>query len=234
MTAPHPTHTPRRLRACLRAILLMCLMPWAQAFASDAWHAPHWVPLNAQWGRVEGVADQSALNHPIALSDALAVSGSHFVAMGPDGVAGTADDTRVRLFGINLGRDACFPPPEKAAEVAATLRSLGFNAVRLHQMDAAPTDAADVFQSSLTLGPYPTLHEGAMGRLRHFIAALKPEGLYVNLNLMVGYVFRPGVDGVPALDPQGTPPAYGSPVHVFFPRMVALQTEHAQKLLAAL
>jgi hypothetical protein len=90
------------------------------------------------------------------------------------------------------------------------------------------------FRSSLTTDPYPTLHSGAMERLKKFIAELRQQGIYINLNLMVGYAFRPTIDGVPALDDKGTAPAYGSPVHVFFPKMVDLQALHAQRLIAAL
>lgn len=202
------------------------LSAWAQASYN--------VPVNPVWQRLVGAVDQSALNDPITPAHSLGVVGNRFMTIGPDLSRGTADDKRVRLFGINLTRDACFPSFDKATEIAATLRSLGFNAVRLHQMDAAPSSDPNVFRSSLTTEPYPTLHMGAIQRLRHLIAALKAEGLYTNLNLMVGYVFRPAVDGVPALDTKGTAPGYGSPVHVFFPRMVELQIEHAQKLLAAL
>ena len=218
--------------AVLRWFTLLCMAGWLQvSFANPN---NNWVPFPARWGPMGGAVDQSALNSPITHADTLAVVGRHFMKMGPDGVSGTPDDTRVRLFGINLGRDACFPPVNKAAEVARTLRSLGFNAVRLHQMDAAPTDDENVYQSILTQGPYPSLHSGAVERLRHFLTELKAQGIYVNLNLMVGYVFRPEIDGVPAVDARGTAPGYGSPVHVFFPRMVALQADYARQLISSL
>lgn len=210
------------------ALVLLC-----QATSVSA-QTYNWVPVDAQWGRVTGAADQSSLNEPITPAHSLSVVGRHFMSHGSDLRPGTADDKRVRLFGINLGRDACFPPKDKAREVATTLRSLGFNAVRLHQMDAAPTSDTKVYRSSLTEGPYPSFHEGALDRLRHFLAELKAQGIYVNLNLMVGYVFRPKVDNVPALDAAGTAPGYGSPVHVFLPKMVELQAEHAKQLISKL
>lgn len=210
-------------------VWLLTLLGYANASQSFNWAA-----LNADWGRFEGAPDQSALNEPIAQEHAIVVRGRHFVSKGLDQISGTADDKRVRLFGINLGGDACFPPKDKAEEVAATLRSLGFNAVRLHHLDTFTTDDPNVYQSSLTKGSYPSLNTAALERLRHFIAALKAQGIYINLNLMVGHVFRPDIDGVPALDDQGTPPGYGSPVHVFFPRMVALQTDYARQLIQRL
>lgn len=215
------------LRRTLCWVSLLC---WA-AVAMPQTH----VPLDAKWGRFEGATDHSFLNQTITAQHAITVVGAHFKTLGPDLEPNTPDDVRVRLFGVSLSREGCFPATEKqATDTATTLRSLGFNAVRLHQMDTAPSSDPDSLQSTLTLDPYPTLHEGAVARLRHFIGALKAEGIYVNLNLMVGYAFRPQVDGVPALDDQGTAPAYGSPVHVFYPRMVDLQVQYAEKLLKAL
>ncbi len=191
-------------------------------------------PFVAQWGKFTGAADHSSLNQPVTAADRITVQGPHFMRAGPDLRPGTADDTRVRLFGINLSHEAAFPSVERATEVAATLRSMGFNAVRLHHMDTRPSADPQVFRSTLTTGPYPTLHTGAIERLRHFITALRKEGLYVNLNLMVGYAFRPATDGVPALDASGTPPSYASPVHTFHPKLVELQVNHARQLISAL
>ncbi len=218
-------------RALLRWVTLISALGYLHICTAQS---HNWVPLSASWGPMRGAVDQSALNSPLTPADTLAVVGRNFMTVGPDGVSGTPDDKRVRLFGINLGRDACFPPVSKAAGVATTLRSLGFNAVRLHQMDTTPSRSPEEFVSSLTSGPYPSMHAGAMERLRHFIQQLNANGIYVNVNLMVGYVFRPDIDGVPALDTNGTAPGYGSPVHVFYPQMVDKQVEYAQKLLGAL
>lgn len=191
-------------------------------------------PFVAQWGKFTGAADHSSLNRPLSATDQITVQGPHFMRVGPDLRPGTADDTRVRLFGINLSHEAAFPSADRAPEVAATLRSMGFNAVRLHHMDTLPTADPKVFRSTLTTDPYPTLHTGAIERLRHFITALRKEGLYVNLNLMVGYTFRPSTDGIPAIDATGKPPGYASPVHTFHPKLVDLQVTHARRLIAAL
>lgn len=192
------------------------------------------IPFSPVWGKFVQAADHSYLNKPIAPADSVAVVGPHFFKVGADLKPGTPDDERIRLFGVNLTFDAVFPAPERASETAVTLRSLGFNAVRLHHLDTWPTGEANQFRSSLTTGPYPTLHAGAVERLRLFIAELRKQGIYINLNLMVGYAFRPAIDGVPALDNAGTAPAYGSPVHVFFPKMVELQKLYAQRLLSGL
>ena len=211
-------------------MLALCclLLGWGTLHAQDL------LPFVAQWGRFTGAADHSSLNRQLSAADQITVQGPHFMRVGPDLRPGTADDTRVRLFGINLSHEAAFPSADRAPEVAATLRSMGFNAVRLHHMDTLPTADPQVFRSTLTTGPYPNLHTGATDRLRHFIAALRKEGLYVNLNLMVGYTFRPAIDGVPALDATGKPPGYASPVHTFHPKLVDLQVTHARRLIASL
>ncbi|GAB4090017.1 capsular biosynthesis protein [Hydrogenophaga soli] len=196
--------------------------------------AQTWVPFTPSWGPMVQAADASALNKPLEAADALSVVGAQFKRVGRDLRPGTADDTRVRLFGVNLTHEAAFPAPEQAREVAQTLRSMGFNAVRLHHLDTLPTSDPAVFRSTLTEAAYPSLHAGAVARLKTFIDELKQQGLYINLNLMVGYAFRPQIDGVPALDDAGTSPGLGSAVHVFHPVLVARQIEHARKLLAAL
>jgi len=83
--------------------------------------------------------------------------------------------------------------------------------------------------STLTTQPYPTLNAISIARLRHFLDALKMEGIYVNINLHVGYQFRPDVDGVPEL--PGGMPTQSKPLHIFYPRMVELQKQYARQLL---
>ena len=142
------------LRLALRALVAIT---WAAALFATA-HAQTFVPFQPVWSKFVEAADHSHLNKPLTPADAIAVSGPHFVKLGPDLKVGTHDDERVRLFGINLSHEAAFPSPERAKEVAVTLRSLGFNAVRLHHMDTQPTGDARQFRSTLTTAPYPSLH----------------------------------------------------------------------------
>ena len=192
------------------------------------------VQYPAVWGRFIQAADQSSLNQPLTDADLVSVKGPHFMTVGPDGKAGTRDDKRVRFFGINLIQHSAFPSPTQALSTGATLRSLGFNAVRLHHLDTIPTADPGVFRSVLTTGPYPSFHEGAVNRLKAFISVLKQEGMYVNLNLMVGYDFRPKEDNVPAYDEKNEILYRGSPAYVFHPRLVELQVKYAQELLKRL
>jgi hypothetical protein len=70
--------------------------------------------------------------------------------------------------------------------------------------------------------------------LRAFLDALKAEGIYVNLNLHVGYEFRPAVDKVPAIPGADRLPTQSKPLHIFYPRMVDLQLEYTRKVIQAL
>lgn len=177
---------------------------------------------------------------PLSAADRISVQRGHFFAAGPDGKTGTTDDVRVRLFGTNLSNSANFPPQEVARKLARRLRMLGFNAVRLHQMDIAPDAAAQdpqsqTVQSILTTGPFPAFNAKSVERLKALLAAFRDEGIYVNLNLHVGYRFRPGIDGVPPMPGNASASLpMSSPVHIFHPALIDLQVRYAQTLIKAL
>ena len=181
-----------------------------------------------------GAPDFSRLNHPLTPADRVFVKDGHFHIAGPDLRANTSDDQRIRLFGVNTAFGANFPEPQDASRIAKRLRRLGVNLVRLHHMDSSPDRNAEDARSTLTTGPYPTLNPVSIARLRGFLDALKAEGIYVNLNLHVGYEFRPAVDGVPPVPGADRLPTQSKPLHIFYPRMVDLQAEYAKKLIDAL
>ncbi|MCS7314959.1 MAG: hypothetical protein NZ554_05775, partial [Bryobacteraceae bacterium] len=140
----------------------------------------------------------------------------------------------VRLFGTNAVFGGNFPEERDAERIARRLRRLGVNVLRLHHMDTSPDRVPAEARSILTTDPFPTLNPVAVRRLRRFLDALRAEGIYVNVNLHVGYEFRPQEDRVPAL-PGGAPlPTHSKPLHIFHPRMVELQAEFALRLLEAL
>ncbi len=174
--------------------------------------------------RLSGAVDFSALNHPLGPADRVAVRDGHFY---------TAGGSRVRFFGMNLAFGANFPAPEDAPRVSRRLRRLGVNLVRLHHMDSNPDRDPAAANSTLTTGPYPSLNTVSIARLRRFLDALKAEGIYANLNIHVGYRFRPDVDGVPPL-PGLDMPTQSKPLHIFYPRMVELQAQYARQVIEAL
>jgi len=209
--------------------LFVLLLAGAAALAQ-----PGYFQFSVDQDRLSGAPDFSKLNHPLGPADRLFVRGGHFYRVGDDLEPFTSDDERVRLFGINLVFGACFPEPGDAARIARRLRKMGVNLVRLHHMDTSPDENPERARSILTTGPYPTLNPISVKRLRAFLDALAAEGIYVNLNLHVGYRFRPFVDGVPAMARGREIPRQSKPLHIFFPRMVELQKEYARKVIRAL
>jgi hypothetical protein len=200
-------------RVLCAAALLSATLGYSQQF----------FPFTIDQDQLSGAPDLSSLNQPISPGDRLRVCGEHFCR--------SSDGARVRLFGVNLAFGANFPKEEDAPRIAKRLRRFGVNLVRLHHMDSSPDRNPSDARSTLTTGPYPTLNPVSIARLRALLDALKAEGIYADLNLHVGYTFRPMVDKVPEL-PQF--PTQSKPLHIFYSRMVDLQCEYTRKLIAAL
>ncbi len=207
------------------ALLLLALAALAQTT---------FYPFAIDQDALSGAPDFSFLNHPLTAADRIFVRGSHFYRVGEDLEANTADDERVRFFGVNLAFGANFPEERDARRIARRLRRLGVNLVRLHHMDSQPDSRPENAGSLLTTGRYPTLNPVAVARLRAFLDALKAEGVWANLNLKVGYVFRPAVDGVPALPGGAAIPTQSKPLHMILPRMIELQADYTRAVIDAL
>lgn len=202
-------------------------------FANDDNKQPYF-SFSIDQDQLSGAPDRSSMNTALTSADRMFVRNGHFYRIGKDGQANTNDDTRVRLYGVNLSFATNFPSEQEAVQLAKRLRKLGFNAVRLHHMDTAPGNDTNPPRSLLTPAPYPAFNPTAIKRLSYFIRALGQEGLYVNLNLHVSYSFRASVDRVPAFENNAEKSTYGSAVHVYYPRMVSLQEDFARQLLRAL
>jgi hypothetical protein len=225
------------LKPLLTALTVLSLATAATAqtpvFTNDNNRQPYF-SFSIDQDQLTGAPDRSDLNQALTPADKLFVRGSHFYRVGKDLRANTADDTRVRLYGVNLSFATNFPSEKEAVQLAKRLRKLGFNAVRLHHMDTAPGTNTAPPRSLLTPAPYPTFNQTALTRLSYFIRALAQEGLYVNINLHVSYSFRASVDRVPTFENNAENATYGTSVHVYYPRMVALQEEFARQLLRSL
>ncbi len=175
---------------------------------------------------LHGLPDFSALNHALTPADRISVTNGRFYS---------AAGERVRFYGVNLAFGANFPVKQDAVRVARRLRRLGVNLVRLHHMDSTLDPAASPSNANgiLTDGPYPTFNEISVTRLRDFLTALAAEGIYADLNLHVGYLFRPSIDRIPALPGQPIP-TQSKPLHIFHPRMVELQQQYTSQLIRKL
>lgn len=148
---------------------------------------------------------------------------------------------RARFWGTNLGSSAAFPPspdyPPAAGEfpdvyaaekLAGRLAKLGFNAVRLHDLDNHLRGASlwlDPWQDTLAIDP------AQLGRLDYFIYQLRRHGIYVYLSLHVCRRFTLD-DGVTDADQfEGTGSLYNQGATLFDPVMIALQQRYARQLL---
>jgi hypothetical protein len=205
-------------------MLLLAVLP---AVAQDFYQ------FSVDQDRLSGAPDFSFLNHPLTAADRIFVRDGHFYRAGADLKPNTADDERVRFFGVNMAFGANFPEAADAGRIAKRLRRLGVNLVRCHHMDSNPDANPQTANSLLTRDPYPTLNPVSVARLRGFLNALAAEGIYANLNIHVGYTFRPEVDHVPPT-PGIAFPTQSKPLHIFYPRMVELQAEYARKAIDAL
>ncbi len=125
---------------------------------------------------------------------------------------------RVRFLGVNLCFGACFPTHADAEKVAARMAKLGIGCVRFHHMDTLHAPEGLLRADRRTLDP------AMLDRLDYFIAALKKNGIYTNLNLHVGRIYP----GMPIW--QGMP-QYFKGVDQFFPAMIESQKEFARALL---
>lgn len=131
---------------------------------------------------------------------------------------------RIRFFGINI---SSLPEKKDAGELAQRFAALGINIIRFHHMDAPWSGAllADSYNRSTR-----TLDAGALDRLDFFANELIKNGIYLNMNLLVGRVFNRH-DGLPAevgeVKDWKAVHAIGFWDDAFF----ALQQEYARQLL---
>ncbi|ARP97150.1 cellulase family glycosylhydrolase [Bordetella genomosp. 13] len=219
------------MRFVWSAVLAVMLALTMTARAADA-PVPFQFTVDEQG--LAGAPDRSALNQPLGPADRIVARDGHFYRVGADGRPRTDDDTRVRLFGISLSFSTNFPSTEEAMRLARQLRKAGFNAVRLHHMDFWLGRETDRPRGILTPDPYPTFNAAAVERVRNFIAVLAREGIYTNLNLYVSYRFRPEIDGLLDFDTPDNRMPIGASVHVYHPRMAALQETFARRIIEQL
>ncbi len=165
--------------------------------------------------------------------DALDLSGMFEKPAGRDGFVRVRDGhlvtgsgRRLRLWGVNLTGGACYPEKADAPAVAACLARLGINAVRLHFLDSAWGSKASIFPPKAASDTTRKLDPGQLQKLDFFIAELKKRGIYTNINLNVGRVYREG-DGVVDHEFIGL----GKALQYFDDRIQDLHVEYATQLM---
>lgn len=129
-----------------------------------------------------------------------------------------AGDRRIRFFGVNTAFGANFPTHADADKIAPRMARFGINCVRFHHMDmqAAPNG---VWKADMR-----TFDPSQLDKLDYFIARLKENGIYADLNLHVSrnYPGMPTWEGAPS---------YFKGVDLFHPPMIAMQHDYARCLL---
>jgi hypothetical protein len=139
-----------------------------------------------------------------------------------DGHLATPDGKRFRIWGVNVTGSACFPSKSDAPVVAAHLARFGVNCVRFHFLDSNWSDSLFVKGRDDTRA----LDPNSLDRLDYFVAELKKRGIYTDLNLNVGRVFRKG-DGVKDYEYLGL----AKVVNYFDEQVQRLHKEYARQLL---
>jgi hypothetical protein len=133
---------------------------------------------------------------------------------------------RVRFFGVNLGAAAAFPPLEDAEGIARRLRVLGVNLARFHHINNGwDLEGGTIWKPGRT---FLEIDPRQLQKLDNFVAALKRNGIYTNINLQTAREYLPEL-GLP--ETSRTLPNFGKKADKFFPRMIEIQKEYAKELL---
>ncbi len=138
-------------------------------------------------------------------------------------------ENEIRLWGVNLTSAGNFPDKAQADFIAARMRKMGINLVRFHHMDNPWADQdGTIFDRST--GGTRVLHPTTLDRLHYFLAALKKNNIYANINLHVSRTFteRDGVEGADQIQD------FGKAVTYYDPQLIELQKEYATQLLTSI
>jgi hypothetical protein len=134
---------------------------------------------------------------------------------------------RIRFFGVDLAFSAAIPQKPDAEKVAARMAKFGINIVRFHIIDMQR------FPEGILARDVPDtrdLDPEGMDRLDYFIAQLRQNGVYTNMNtLCYRYINRH--DGLPPEIEQLQRAEDRNVVGFFYAPALELQKEYARKLL---
>ncbi|KAF0140459.1 MAG: Carbohydrate-binding CenC domain protein [Stygiobacter sp.] len=136
------------------------------------------------------------------------------------------DGKQIRFWGGNCVASGAFPSKEVVAGVAGRMRKMGINLIRFHHIDndwGGP--------SLLTGSDTRVLNPTYLDLMENFIARMKENGIFINMNLNVSRMFKPfdGVTYADSVKNYGTD--YFKVITYFDPYLIMLQKEYAQQLL---
>ena len=148
----------------------------------------------------------------------------NFIDWTSDGHFTSAGDP-IRFWGVNITSGACFPPKDQASLIASRMRKMGINLVRFHHLDNNwSSNQGSIFNQN---GITTSLNTTTLDRLFNFLASMKQEGIYANMNLHVSRTFS-ALDGVLYAD---SIPDFGKAVTMFDRQLIQLQKDYARQLL---
>lgn len=201
----------------LRPALLGAILLASVALPARAQTFPFALPWDDSSASATNVGNLNPA--PITNLQRVTVKNGHFA---------DATGRRVRFLGTNIVASAAFTRPEDAAAVAARLHKYGFNIVRMHHMDASWSNPS-VFGADhdARKGPNQIVDPDSLELLDNFVAELKKQGVYTNLNLHVARSPSTG-DGFPDADKL---PEMGKVTAYFEPKFIALQKDYARQIL---
>jgi Beta-galactosidase len=170
------------------------------------------------------VVDVSWLNdRPAGGHGFIRVRDGHFV----DG-----SGKRIRFLASNFTFGSCFPDHDMADKLAARLASLGINCIRFHHTDN------QVAPGGIWKRGTPKKNEfdpDQLDRLDYFIAALKRQGVYADINLHISRNYWEGEDFPDGLandrQRQKKLPDFGKHIDKINDQMVRMQRDYARALL---
>ena len=157
--------------------------------------------------------------------------GQGFVRVG-DGHFVDGHGKRLRFLASNFTFGSCFPDHTTADKLAARLASLGINCIRFHHTDnqVAPRGIWKAGTDRKN-----ELDPGQLDRLDYFIAALKRQGIYADLNLHISRNYWEGEDFPDGLasnrERQTQLPNYGKAIDKINDQMIRMQRDYARALL---
>ncbi len=196
----------------------------AMADASLTATGHNWFTFDMPWDDATpgSIVDMSRLNaKPSGSQGWVVVLDGHFA------LSNTGQ--RIRFLGTNTVAWHCFPEKSDAEKVARRMSKFGINVVRLHHMDNVwdIQTGSSIWkrneQHALVIDPIQ------LDKLDYFIAQLKKQGIYLNLNLKVSKKVSQS-DGFPASVSQ-IKTAYQKGVDKFDQAMIDHQKAFARELI---
>lgn len=133
---------------------------------------------------------------------------------------------RVRFLGTNLGASAAFPLKEEAPIIAKHLAKMGINIVRFHHLQNDwDKEYGMIWKKGKEQMEFDPVQ---IDRLDFFIAELKKQGIYTNMNLQTTRKMIPEL-GIPASAMEI--PNFQKKVDKLNRKMISLQKQYAKDLL---